>query len=119
MDEVEVLDVNPCFVRVKYPSGHEDNVSLRHIAPAPPIEIVEQSCDNHVISDDIPSVANKSLNSSPCTPNNYIQPNATDISINNVNTSNHTEFSSDDDEEFIGFRRSARIREKPQVNYRE
>ncbi len=40
-DEVELLSVNPTHAKVKYPSGREDSVSLRHLAPLPPSPTVD------------------------------------------------------------------------------
>jgi len=35
VDEVEVVDVNPTYARVRYPGGREVTVSLRDLAPRP------------------------------------------------------------------------------------
>ena len=33
--EVELVEVNPSFAKIRYPSGTEDNVSLHDLAPIP------------------------------------------------------------------------------------
>eukprot|EP00096_Caligus_rogercresseyi_P012473 TRINITY_DN5230_c0_g1_i13.p2 TRINITY_DN5230_c0_g1~~TRINITY_DN5230_c0_g1_i13.p2 ORF type:complete len:140 (+),score=4.75 TRINITY_DN5230_c0_g1_i13:2063-2482(+) len=35
VDEVELLDSNPSFARVRYPGGKESSVSVRDLAPCP------------------------------------------------------------------------------------
>ena len=35
VEEVELLETNPNYAKVKFPNGHESNVSLRHLAPLP------------------------------------------------------------------------------------
>ena len=118
VDEVDILEVNPCYVRVKYPSGREDNVSLKHVAPAPQINT---DCENVVVDlDNAPSdVASENAPQSPdFNPHQFATQN---VITNNADKSNDYSdiISSSDDEDFIGFRRSARIREKSQVNYKE
>ena len=127
VDEVEVLEVNPCYAKVKYPSGREDNVSLKHVAP----------CSNNsdrIVTDHSPS-KNLNMNSA----DSSVIPVRTSLDTSNIHSaetadlSNNMEHcldgttvndahlfsSSDDDEEFLGFRRSARIRDKSPVNYKD
>ena len=35
VEEVELLETNPNYARVKFPNGNESNVNLRHLAPLP------------------------------------------------------------------------------------
>ena len=35
VDEVKLLDVNPCYARVEFANGRVDTVSLKHLAPPP------------------------------------------------------------------------------------
>ena len=44
--EVELVEANPSFAKIRYPSGREDNVSLRDLAPIPR--------ETHSPRDDIP-----------------------------------------------------------------
>ena len=119
MDEVEVLDINPCYVKVKYPSGKEDNVSLKYVAP---INNTKEHDTDHT-----------DLINTMCSPNLPIaEPEqvSTNMSLNNddlnkqgcvANDSKLADlFNSDDDnEEFLGFRRSARIKNQEPVQYKE
>ena len=126
VDEVEVLDVSPSYVRVKYASGREDNVSLKHIAPSCNSEfdkVVDHSASEDWNVKNLQSEATAVPTPVHTETQNVIAKPA-EISDNNGNISNnsHTHsglFSSDDEtEEFLGFRRSARIREKAPVNYK-
>ena len=112
VDEVEVLEVNPCYTKVKYPSDREDNVSLKHVAP----------CSNNsdrIVTDHSPS-KNLNMNSA----DSSVIPVRTSLDISNIHSaetvdlSNNMEHcldgttvndahlfsSNDDDEEFLGFR---------------
>ena len=115
---MEVLDVNPCYARVKYASGREDNVALKHIAPC-------SNSSQPVTDNSYPSEPNVTEAESHYSAN-HEQMNTVDLpvneplSVNDKNTLFAELFSSDDEnEEFLGFRRSARIKNKTAVNYKE
>ena len=44
--EIELVEANPSFAEIRYPSGREDNVSLRDLAPIP--------CETHSPINELP-----------------------------------------------------------------
>ena len=34
VDEVDLIQANPHYAYVRFPDGHEDTVSIKHLAPA-------------------------------------------------------------------------------------
>ena len=133
VDEVEVLAVNPCYIRVKYPSGREDNVSLKHVSP-PSNSNVENNSDNcfsdnnlNRINVEIPPVTVPASSDTPNIPANSAETPLNETPLNeipnvSINSPSYPSgmFSSDEEtEEFLGFRRSARIRDKSPVDYTE
>ena len=47
VEEVELLDVNPTYVNVRYPDGQEMSIALRHLAPCPRDEAAGQELFEH------------------------------------------------------------------------
>jgi hypothetical protein len=45
-EEVELVHVNPCYAQVRTVSGQEKTVSLRDLAPLPPIQTVQAEPTN-------------------------------------------------------------------------
>ena len=43
MDQVELLNSNPTYGSIKYPSGRESTISIRDLAPGPEIELPPES----------------------------------------------------------------------------
>ena len=134
VDEVE--DVNPCYARVKYSSGREDNVSINHIAPCstdsghvvtdplpcnPSHVVTSPTTTVHVNSADSSSPPGRvSLDSSITPPAPASHPSSnTELCVENITVNDTARLPSSDDEEFFGFRRSARIRSQGRVNYKE
>ena len=110
MDEVDVLDVNPCYVRVKYPSGREDNVSLKYVAPAPQVDMHDSN--PNAPSATVPFVI-------PHIPESQRDHEVVNSDVTESSADHSLDNSCDSHEQFLGFRRSIRIRSQPQINYKE
>ena len=48
MEEVELLEVNPSFAKVRFPNGKESNVSISDIAPCP--RVVNENTDQSSVT---------------------------------------------------------------------
>ena len=134
VEEVELIQATPNYVHVKFPSGREATVSVRDVAPIGeyrPSEGQERyeqgstpattvNCDSVEVNNDLDNEMNKHANEND-TENNGHNPGGSEHrnDVPNKDLINSGLFSSsDEDEEFIGFRRSTRIRDKPHVNYK-
>ena len=52
VEEVELLEANPSYARVKWPGGKDSNVSLRQIAPLP-LTKDDESLSQEKVSDNL------------------------------------------------------------------
>lgn len=70
-DEVEIISVNPSYAQVKHQSGREQTVSLRDLAPLPPVQ------GETVQGDSLPAPTPNSLPSSLLPSVQPVEPSAT------------------------------------------
>ena len=114
VDEVELLQANPHYAHIRYPSGKEDTVATKHLAPAGILPFEHQKPETGDLHPLSPALGNSEACSRsgvrPVAPNDTLVTVSVDPSAPEATTSSPQE---DAIEEAPAPRRSGRIRRPP------